>query len=185
MLGLFQNKNKNNKLVEELKAVVQKLEKDVEDLKDIVVKGGADEEDASTVPNMPDTPIIKNAQEKIVEGVFDGYAMQGNDGNQYDVPANYASKSKLVQGDILKLTVSNTGSFIFKQIKPIERQRLIGNLEFDARDDQYYAEKDGKRWKLITASVTYFKGEEGDEVIFLIPEAGESQWAAVENILKL
>jgi len=184
MLGLFQNKNKNNKLVEELHAVVKKLEQDVVDLKNIVAQGGTESDDDGAIQSMPDTPVIKNAQEKIVEGVFDGFAMQGNDGNQYDVPANYASKSKLVQGDVLKLTISNTGSFIFKQIKPIERQRLIGELSYDGRDDQYYAEKDGNRWKLITASVTYFKGEEGDEVIFLVPEVGESQWAAVENILK-
>ena len=39
---------------------------------------------------------------KIIEGVFDGQNMVGSDGKTYPVPANYASKSKLVQGDILK-----------------------------------------------------------------------------------
>jgi hypothetical protein len=49
---------------------------------------------------------------------------------------------------------------------------------------QYYAVDDGKKWKLLTASVTYFKGEPGDEVIYLIPSEGGSSWAAVENIVK-
>jgi hypothetical protein len=49
---------------------------------------------------------------KIIEGVFDGQNMVGSDGKTYPVPANYASKSKLVQGDILKLTIAEDGSFL-------------------------------------------------------------------------
>jgi len=128
--------------------------------------------------------IIKNENEKIIEGVFDGQNMIGADGQQYDVPANYASKSKLVEGDILKLTISNLGTFIYKQIKPIERQRKVGILEQDPQNLQFYAVAEGKKWKLLTASVTYFKGEPGDEVVFIIPAEAGSRWAAVENIMK-
>src|SRR3989344_3463282 len=59
----------------------------------------------------------------IIEGVFDGQNMVGPDGKLYSVPANYASKSKLVEGDLLKLTISPDGSFIYKQIGPVERER--------------------------------------------------------------
>jgi hypothetical protein len=128
--------------------------------------------------------IIKNEKEKIVEGVFDGQNMIGADGAQYDVPANYASKSKLVEGDILKLTINNLGAFVYKQIKPIERRRMVGELDQDPQNQQFFAVAEGKKWKLLTASVTYFKGEPGDEVYFLIPEDGGSRWAAVENIVK-
>src|SRR5580704_1021794 len=48
---------------------------------------------------------------KVIEGVFDGQNMVGSDGKTYPVPANYASKSKLVQGDILKLTIADDGVF--------------------------------------------------------------------------
>ena len=34
----------------------------------------------------------------------------------FPVPANYASKSKLVEGDRLKLTILPNGSFVYKQI---------------------------------------------------------------------
>ena len=128
--------------------------------------------------------VQRNENEKIVEGVFDGESMIGSDGEKYDVPANYASKSKLVEGDILKLSVNNFGSFVYKQIKPIERIRKVGVLEQDEQNLQYYAVEEGKKWKLLTASVTYFKGEDGDEIIFLIPAEGGSRWAAVENIMK-
>ena len=129
--------------------------------------------------------VQKSGTEKMIEGVFDGQGMVGADGEQYDVPANYASKSKLVEGDILKLTINNLGAFVYKQIKPIERLRKAGELDQDAQSLQYYALADSKKWKLLTASVTYFRGEPGDEVYFLVPVEGGSRWAAVDNIIKV
>jgi hypothetical protein len=63
---------------------------------------------------------------KVIEGVFDGQNMVGSDGKTYPVPANYASKSKLVQGDILKLTIADDGAFLYKQIGPIPRKQVVG-----------------------------------------------------------
>lgn len=120
---------------------------------------------------------------RVIEGVFDGEYMIGPDGKQYSVPANYASKSKLVEGDILKLTITDKGTFIYKQISPIERARVIGELE-KGDDGIFYASSDGKKWRVLTASVTYFKGEPGDEIVIITPKTGESKWAAVENIIR-
>jgi len=120
---------------------------------------------------------------RIIEGVFDGENMIGPDGKQYSVPANYASKSKLVEGDILKLTITATGTFVYKQIGPIERARVVGVLE-RSQGGEYFALADGKKWRLLTASVTYYKGENGDEVVILVPKNGESKWAAVENVVR-
>ena len=119
----------------------------------------------------------------VIEGVFNGQCMIGPDGKQYSMPANYASKSKLVEGDILKLTILSTGKFIYKQIGPIERSRVVGTLVSGNEFSEYIVEKDGRRWKILTASVTYFKGRPGDEAVVLVPKAGESAWAAVENII--
>src|SRR4030042_3812768 len=76
---------------------------------------------------------LKTSEEEgeIVEGVFDGQVMMGTDGKQYPVPANYASKSKLVEGDMLKLTITPDGSFVYKQIGPVERKRIIGIVSQD------------------------------------------------------
>ncbi len=120
---------------------------------------------------------------KIIEGVFDGENMIGPDGKQYSVPANYASKSKLVEGDILKLTITGKGTFVYKQIGPIERSRVVAILEKTV-DNEFFAIADGNKWRLLTASVTYFRGESGDEAVILVPKNGESKWAAVENIVK-
>lgn len=121
--------------------------------------------------------------ERIIEGVFNGQNMIGADGKEYIVPANYASKSKLVEGDILKLTINNHGHFIFKQIGPIERTRVIGTLKA-SETGGYLVVAGNRRWKVLTAPITYFKGEPGDEVVILIPKNTPSKWAAVENVIK-
>lgn len=120
---------------------------------------------------------------RIIEGTFDGQIMIGNDGKQYPVPANYASKSKLVEGDMLKLTITPDGSFIYKQIGPIERKRLIGIINQDA-DGNYFITAEGKPFRVLLASITYFKVEPGDEVTLVIPRDIESDWGSIENVIQ-
>lgn len=127
----------------------------------------------------------RNGAEQIIEGVFDGQNMIGPDAKEYAMPANYASKSKLVEGDVMKLTILPDGTFVYKQIGPITRERYKGKLVYDDKKDEYRVMTEwGKNYKLLTASVTYFKGESGDEAIILVPQGGQSVWAAVENIIK-
>lgn len=121
---------------------------------------------------------------RVIEGVFDGQKMIGPDGKHYSVPANYASKSKLVEGDLLKLTITSKGAFIFKQIGPIARRRLSGILKRNQTGSDYSVKAGDRHYRVLTASITYFRGHEGDETIILVPESGESRWAAVENIVK-
>jgi len=128
--------------------------------------------------------VDEDGQHRIVEGVFNGTEMVGADGQTYIVPANYASKSKLVEGDLLKLTIDGRGNFIYKQIGPIDRQRKIATLSYDDDSRQYAAVVGSQRWKLLTAAVTYFKGQPGDEVVIITPAASHSAWAAVENIVR-
>lgn len=119
--------------------------------------------------------------DNIIEGIFDGQNMIGPDKRAYPVPANYASKSKLVPGDILKLTIQADGTFLYKQIGPTERKTLIGKLGFN--DNQYKVVADGKIYKVLLASVTYFHAEAGDKITIVVPAKKESEWAAIENLL--
>lgn len=115
----------------------------------------------------------------IVEGVFDGEEMIDHSGKKYPVPPNYASKSKLIAGDKLKLTIAADGTFIFKQTGPIERKRIIGKLS--ESKGTYKVTAGGKKYHCLKASVTYFKANPGDEVTIIVPKNGESDWAALEN----
>ncbi len=119
---------------------------------------------------------------KIIEGVFDGQNMIGPDEKQYPIPANYASKSKLVEGDILKLTVEPDGSFLYKQIGPMERKKIIGKVIKEG--NELIIEAEEKKYKVLNASVTYFKAEEGDRVTIVVPKGKESTWATIENVIK-
>lgn len=121
---------------------------------------------------------------KIVEGVFDGQNMVGSDGRQYVVPPNYASKSKLVEGDILKLTIQPNGAFIYKQIGPIERQRVVGTLTRDEITNDWRVVANNKKYAVLTAAVSYHKGDINDEAVILVPKAAPSKWAAIENVIK-
>jgi len=148
-----------------------------------------EEEERIGIAQASDETFVNKAVEenivggKIIEGVFDGEGMIGPDGKQYSIPANYASKSKLVEGDIMKLTITPNGTFVYKQIGPIDRARLVGELE-QSSNGNYSVNVEGKHWKVLTASVTYYKGQNGDEVVILVPKNGESGWAAVENIVR-
>lgn len=119
----------------------------------------------------------------IIEGTFDGQIMVGTDGKQYPVPANYASKSKLVEGDMLKLTITLDGSFIYKQIGPAARKQALGIVNQD-ESENYNVMVEGKPYKVLLASITYFKAEPGDEVAVVMPRDIESSWIAIENVLQ-
>ncbi len=187
-----------NKLVL-LKSVLQEIRAGIDKAIRII------EEDSSLALSSADKPLLSYSEKMgemvgviapamkqeeseeegaVIEGVFDGQNMIGPEGKQYSVPANYASKSKLVEGDILKLRIAPNGAFIFKQIGPIGRKRTVGILALDEETNNYYVLAEGRKYRVLTASVTYFKGHPGDEATIVIPEEGQSGWAAVENIMK-
>lgn len=134
-----------------------------------------------------DDPVVTAAVRdeplgKIIEGVFDGQNMVGSDGKTYPVPANYASKSKLVQGDILKLTIADDGAFLYKQIGPIPRKQVVGALKLE--NGHYYVTIGDKDYRVLLASVTYFKAKPGDQVSVNLPEDdSQAEWAALEAAL--
>jgi hypothetical protein len=115
-------------------------------------------------------------------GNFDGQHMQGTDSKVYPVPANYASKSKLVYGDELRLTITEEGEFLFKQIGPVERKRICG-LAVDL-DGEIFLNAQGKAYKIIQSTKTFFGIVPGDEVIAIIPKNVDCDWATVENVIK-
>ncbi len=121
---------------------------------------------------------------KIIEGSFDGQVMIGMDGRQYPVPANYASKSKLVEGDMLKLVITDDGGFIYKQIGPFKRKHVIGILKENKEAGGYVVEAEGKIYKVLLAAVTYHHAAPNDEIALVIADTGEATWGAIENVLK-
>ena len=118
---------------------------------------------------------------KVVEGIFDGQNMVDSTGQTYPIPANYASKSKLVEGDGMKLSITEEGKFIYKQIAPTERKSIVGALIQE--DGQYKVLAEGKAYRILLASVTFYRAEIGDQVTILVPKSGSASWGAVDAII--
>ncbi len=164
-----------DKQVKRLRSLIQEAETNLAAATELLISLVGDDEKIQPVAR-------EEALGKVIEGVFDGQNMVGSDGKTYPVPANYASKSKLVQGDILKLTIADDGAFLYKQIGPIPRKQVVGSLVLE--NGHYFVDVGGKRFRVLLASVTYFKAKPGDQVSVNIPEDDSSaEWAALEAAL--
>jgi hypothetical protein len=164
-----------DKQVKRLRALIQEAETSLAAANELLVSLVGDDKKLAPVAS-------EETLGKVIEGVFDGQNMVGSDGKTYPVPANYASKSKLVQGDILKLTIAEDGAFLYKQIGPIPRKQVVGTLVLE--NGHYYVDVKGKKFRVLLASVTYFKAKPNDQVSVNVPEDDEAaEWAALEAAL--
>jgi hypothetical protein len=163
------------KQIKRLRTLIQEAETNLAAANELLISLVGDDEKIA--------PVAKDETlGKVIEGVFDGQNMAGSDGKMYPVPANYASKSKLVQGDILKLTIADDGAFLYKQIGPIPRKQVVGGLKLE--NGHYFVEVGDKNYRVLLASVTYFKAKPGDQVSVNVPEDdSNAEWAALEAAL--
>ncbi|MEO6513977.1 MAG: hypothetical protein ABIR37_04820 [Candidatus Saccharimonadales bacterium] len=163
------------KQIKRLRALIQDAETNLAAATELLISLVGD--DAKVAPVAREETLGK-----VIEGVFDGQNMVGSDSKMYPVPANYASKSKLVQGDILKLTIADDGAFLYKQIGPIPRKQVVGALKLE--NGHYFVEVGKKEYRVLLASVTYFKAKPGDQVSVNVPEDDtNAEWAALEAAL--
>jgi hypothetical protein len=107
--------------------------------------------------------------------------MLGSDWNKYPIPVNYASKSKLVQWDKLKLTIEWNWRMIYKQIAPIEREYKTWLVVKEKEKYQVISEWD--TYDLLMAAVTHFKADIWDKITIIVPKDKKATFAAIEAIL--
>ncbi|HSX31900.1 MAG TPA: hypothetical protein VLF43_01440, partial [Candidatus Saccharimonadales bacterium] len=134
-----------DKQIKRLRALIQEAETNLAAANELLISLVGDDDKVAPVSRDDNLG-------KVIEGVFDGQNMVGSDGKTYPVPANYASKSKLVQGDILKLTIADDGTFLYKQIGPIPRKQVVGALKLE--NGHYFVDVNGKDYRVLLASVT-------------------------------
>ncbi len=118
---------------------------------------------------------------KIIEWVFTWEEMLWADWNKYPVPANYSSKSKLVQWDKLKLTISQSGKMMYKQILPIDRSYVTWLMVKEKWKFQVVSE--WQAYDLLTAAVTHFKANVWDTLTVIIPKWKQATFAAIDAVL--
>jgi hypothetical protein len=165
--------------------MLNKLENDVVKAKALVQKLFGD--NWSAYETVPTASASQNSAEEewvqVVEWKFDGTFMIGNDTKMYPVPMNYASKTKLVPGDMLKLRIMEDGKLIYKVINPAARKFLKAKLTKTDEGKYIALTEDNKTFSLNQAAVSFFKGEVGNEITIILNAGEESGFAAIEAVI--
>ena len=170
---------------------VEQIENDLKKVKNTLntlstLKDNIGSLDSIIEANRANTPRQEVIEGNVIEGEFDGYFMVGEDLKKYPVPVNYSSKSKLIPGDKLKVTIKENGELIYKLITPAERKHVRAVLTKDEKDTSKFLaiSSDKQTYNLNTAAVSFFKGLPGDEVYITINKEGKGNYAALEAIIK-
>ncbi len=188
--NLYYTKTKmsqNNESLVSLLHMLNKIENDVVKAKAVVQKLFQENGVASAFDAVPATVASVATEEdegmQVVEGSFDGTFMQGNDGKMYPVPMNYASKTKLIPGDMLKLRIMEDGKLIYKVIGPAPRKFLKAKLTKTEEGKFIALTEDNKTFSLNQAAVSFFKGDVGNEITIIIHGSEETTFAAIEAVI--
>jgi len=107
--------------------------------------------------------------------------MLGADKKSYPVPANYASKSKIVEGSKLKMTIKADGSYQYKIINEVEYDTTTGTLIKDAEHFMVISQQG--IYQVLPASVTYLHAHIGDRVAIRIPRDKKATYATIDTIV--
>lgn len=172
--------------VERLVHLLENMEQDLRAMRQILTNHGTVSQALAGSEPAYFRPPATSSEEDAIEGVFDGERMVDASGKGYQVSANYASKSKLVEGDPLKLYITSDGKFFYKQLGPIPRKSVPGVLRTEG--SHYVVDcEDGNTYSVLTASVTYYMSlfgiHPGDRLMMLVPADRPATWAVIENVL--
>jgi hypothetical protein len=166
--------------------LIENIENDLRALKQLFTGTTAPKVDHATRVASAPVGFMSAGHDAGIDGVFDGERMVDGEGKTYQVPPNYASKSKLIEGDPLKLYITGDGKYVYKQLGPIERQTVPGTLRLEGNHYVVDAD-DGNSYNILTACVTYYMSlyglEPGGRVMIMIPSGRPARWAVIDNIL--
>jgi len=116
------------------------------------------------------------------EGTFDGQYLIASDGRKTEVPGNYAAKSRLVCGDVLKVFADN-GKQVFKQIDKVERKKIDGVLT--KKEGKWCILADTGSYKILDVAAEFNQAELNDKVSAFIPASNlNASFAALDRVFK-
>ncbi len=117
-----------------------------------------------------------------IVGIFDGKYLITSDGQKIEVPVNYASKSKIVFGDTLKM-VEDQDKKLFKQIERVKRLNKVGILS--KKDGEMVVVTGDGTYKILQVAVEFYDLTEGGQVQVLVPEENvHAPFAAIDKNLE-
>lgn len=114
------------------------------------------------------------------EGNFDGQYLIAQDGRKTEVPENYAAKSRLVYGDVLKV-FNDAGKQVFKQIDRVERKKVSGVLT--KKEGKWYLLSDSGSYRVSDASAEFNGAMLNDKASAYVPAKElNAPWAALDEV---
>ena len=117
-----------------------------------------------------------------VEGVYDGQYLLGEDGKKYEVPANYAAKSRLVYGDKLKM-IEEVGKTLFKQLEKVERKKLEGVLS--KKEGKWYVLTNEGTFKISDVAAEFNNAALNEKAVVIVPAGNvTAEFAALDRIVR-
>lgn len=173
------DKQKNEKIT----TILQSIKADIDKLEQVLFD---DTDDTSSVKDninaQKDTENKKNNTSDGITGYFDGLFMVGDNGKKYEVPRNYAAKSKLIYGDILSMILDEKGTATFKQIQKVPRKKIEGIVV--KKGNTWMLLSDAGAYELSSTAAEFNNAKEHDEATALIPEDNTNvPFAALDEIL--
>lgn len=132
-------------------------------------------------PDITGLHTYKDGKAKVIEGVFTGKDMLWADKKTYPVPANYASKSKIVEGSKLKMTIKGDGSYQYKIINEVEFDTTTGTLIKDSEHFMVISQQG--IYQVLPASVTFLHAHIGDRVSIRIPRDIKATYATIDTLV--
>lgn len=115
-----------------------------------------------------------------IVGSYNGSQMVAEDGTAYDVPSNYAAKTKLVFGDVLKL-IDEDGKKLFKQIDRVDRTKVEGILT--KKEGEWYLLTDRGSYKVSDTAAEFQGAQLNSEATAFIPKNNlEAPFAAIDQV---
>lgn len=127
---------------------------------------------------------VKRDSYKNIEGIigtFDGYHLVDSKGNTFDIPANYAAKSRLVYGDTIKM-IDDNGSVVFKQIQKVDRKKLEGVLS--KKEGKWVVLTETGSYKISDIAAEHAEVKINDEVVVFVPAANlNAPFATLDRML--
>jgi hypothetical protein len=192
-----------NKKIDTILSLIEICESNLKNVKALLSQQGAGDivYKNNTVnmysnPNNTSYQMNSNGEDvESVEGHFDGENMIGENGKNYTVPQNYASKSQLVVGDKMKWSlvkdVFDGYKEVFKLTQPVLREKVIGKFIIEGNNYGAMVEGYPHMIKILKASATFAMKNLGlvigGKVALYVPKAGtsslNSNWGAFINVV--
>lgn len=165
----------------EIEKLIKQIEVDLEKLKEAVYG-----DDKAKRPESRDkNKETKETEDENIPGVigtFDGINMITEDGKTFEIPANYAAKSKMIYGDKLKMTEKD-GKNWFKQIDKKNRESVEGIVT--KKEGEWYVLTEHGSHKLSQTASEYHDIKVNDRLIVLLPKDNiTAPFASIDKVEK-